>query len=488
MTIIGIRIVLEKEIIMIDKTEGKKAHEILDWILNFLKDNENYDVLPNIEPGQIYNSQEKSAPEEGNLLGNVFSDFENQVLPGITHWNHPGFSAYFNSSATLPSVVAEMISAAINTNTMLWKSSPAGTEIEQKTLEWLQEILGLTGFTGITYEGGSTSTFHGLAAMREAKLGPEYRKKGLIALANSNPKIYITDQTHNSIQKALITLGFGTDSFRYVNVDADFTMDTKHLVDLIKADRQKGYDPMCVVATLGSTSCTALDPVNKISEICQKEDLWLHIDAAHGGSAAVVDEIREKFWGWQNADSIIINPHKWLFIPLDLSVLYVKDPGILKNAFHFSAEYLKTKQDDKIESYMDFGIPLGRRFRCLKLWFALKYHGVNFYKQKIRQHLEYAQTVYSAIDDHPEFEIMSPQPLSTTCFRAIPNNPNADIDLYNEKLMDTINETGDFFISHTKLKDKFVIRHVVSGVRIEKRHIENFISCLLNTKADLDSV
>jgi len=473
---------------VIHNTEGKKAHEILDWVLNFLDDNEKYNVLPNIEPGQIYNSQKKSAPVEGDFLENVFTEFEKQVLPGITHWNHPGFLAYFNSSATLPSVVAEMISATINTNTMLWKSSPAGTEIEQKTLEWLQEIFGLTGFTGITYEGGSTSSLHGLAAMREAKLGPEYRKKGLMALADRNPKIYITEQTHNSIHKALITLGFGTDSFRYVNVDDDFTMDTDHLVYLIKADRQKGYDPVCAVATLGSTSCTALDPVNKISEICRKEDLWLHIDAAHGGSAAVVDEIREKYSGWQNADSIIINPHKWFFIPLDLSVLYVKDPGILKNAFHFFAEYLKTKQDDKIESYMDYGIPLGRRFRCLKLWFALKYHGIHFYKQKIQQHLEYAQIVYKAIEDHPEFEIMSPQPLSTTCFRAIPKNSDENIDFFNEKLMDAINETGDFFISHTKLKDKFVLRHVVSGVRIEKRHIENFITCLLNTKAGLDFV
>jgi aromatic-L-amino-acid decarboxylase len=213
---------------VINKSESDKVHEILDWVLDYLKNNEKYDVLPDIEPGQIYNNQGKSAPVEGDFLENVFSDFEKQVLPGITHWNHPGFSAYFNSSSTLPSVVAEMISAAINTNTMLWKSSPAGTEIEQKTLEWLQEILGLSGFTGITYEGGSTSSFHGLAAMREAKLGPEYRKKGLIALANSNPTIYITEQTHNSIQKALITLGFGTDSFRYVNVDDDFTMDTKH--------------------------------------------------------------------------------------------------------------------------------------------------------------------------------------------------------------------------------------------------------------------
>ena len=473
---------------MIDNNETQKAHEMLDWVINFLNNNEDFNVLPDIEPGEIYNTQKTSPPDSGQGLEHVFNAFKEQILPGITHWNHPGFSAYFNSSATLPSVMAEMISAAVNTNTMLWKSSPAGTEIEQKTLEWLQEIIGLSGFTGITYDGGSSSSFHGLAAMREAQLGSVYRQKGLPALNNHNPKIYITEQTHNSVHKALITLGFGTDSFRYVKVRDDFSMDTNHLIKRIKTDRQKGYNPICVVATLGSTSCTALDPVDKISEICRQEDLWLHVDAAHGGSAAVLKEIRKKFSGWENADSIVVNPHKWFFIPLELSVLYVKKPGILKNAFHFSAEYLKTKQDDKIESYMDYGIPLGRRFRCLKLWFALKYHGVNFYKQKIRQHLAYARTVYKAIDDHPEFEIMSPQPLSTTCFRAVPKNTREDIDYYNEKLMDTINKNGAFFISHTKLNDKFVIRHVVSGARIEARHIDAFLSSLFDTKAKLDAL
>ena len=472
---------------MTERQTNQDAQRILEWTLNFLDDNEDYKVLPDIESGHIFNSLEKSAPLEGQHLDDVFKEFKNQILPGITHWNHPGFFAYFNSSATLPSVMAEMISAAINTNSMLWKASPSGTEIEQKTLEWLQEMLGLSGFTGITYDGGSSSNFHALAAMREEKLGSKYRKTGLFGLADCKPKIYLTEQTHNSIHKALITLGFGTDSFRHVDVDTDFSMNTDHLHELIQTDLKKGCKPLCTVATLGSTSCTSLDPVNEISIICRKEKLWLHIDAAHGGSAAILKEVRKKYKGWENADSIIVNPHKWLFIPLDLSVLYIKSPENLKNAFHFSAEYLKTKHDDKIESYMDYGIPLGRRFRCLKLWFALKYHGVTFYKNKIREHIKYAESVYQTIDHHPEFEIMAPRPLSTTCFRALPRS-DEDIDLYNEKLMDTINQTGRFFISHTKLNNKFVLRHVVSGVKTRSRHIDEFLSCLFEIKKEMDGL
>ena len=463
------------------------AHDILQWVLEFLEDNEGFDVLPDIEPGEIYSSQSKYPTFKGERLDNIFDQFKAQILPGITHWNHPGFLAYFNSSATLPSVIGEMISSAVNTNTMLWKSSPAGTEIEQITLEWLQQMLGLSGFTGITYDGGSSSSFHGLAAMREKKLGPVYRKKGLMGITRMSPKIYITEQTHNSIHKALITLGFGTDSIQYVNVKDDFTMDTHDLQLRIDQDRKKGHLPFCVVATLGSTSCTALDPIGRISDICKKEDLWLHVDAAHGGSAAVVEEIRQQFSGWENADSIVVNPHKWLFVPLELSVLYIKDAGVLKNAFHFSAEYLKTSHDDRIESYMDYGIPLGRRFRCLKLWFALKYHGVGFYQEKVNAHLEYAKIVYEALNSSPDFEIMAPKPLSTTCFRAIPGKGcQISKDDYNEKLMDKINQTGDFFISHTRLNDQFTLRHVISGVRITQNHIHDFIRCIKKIKRNLD--
>ncbi|THB73399.1 MAG: amino acid decarboxylase [Desulfobacteraceae bacterium] len=471
---------------MTGNDNSRAAHDILDWVLSFLEDNEGYRVWPDMVPGQIYRAQPDRAPLSGKSLDTVFDEFKTGILPGITHWNHPGFAAYFNSSATLPSVMAEAVSAAVNTNTMLWKSSPAGTEIEQKTLDWLQKMLGLTGFTGITYDGGSASSFHALAAMRENFLGPEYRKAGLFGLTGDHPVIYLTEQTHNSIHKALITLGFGTDSFQYVRVNDDFSMDTLNLCELIASDKRSGRQPACVVATLGSTSCTALDPVDDIAKICREEGVWLHVDAAHGGSAAVLPEVREKFDGWEKADSIVVNPHKWLFIPLELSVLFVREPGVLKNAFHFSAEYLKTKQDGRIESYMDYGIPLGRRFRCLKLWFSLNYHGIDFYRRKIEQHLSLARLVYDALDRSEDFEIMAPQPLSTTCFRALPGS-GEDADSFNERLMDAINGTGRFFISHTRLNNRFVLRHVVSGVKVTEKHIQGFLSLLMEIKQHMDN-
>ncbi|MCP4023123.1 MAG: PLP-dependent decarboxylase, partial [Desulfobacteraceae bacterium] len=271
----------------------KEVEKMVAWTCDFLEDNESFDVLPQMEPGQIYNNLEKSAPAKGKPLDNIFEEFKEQILPGITHWNHPGFSAYFNSSAGTPSVFAEMLSAAINTNVMLWKASPSGTEVEQKTLEWLQEMLGLSGFTGITYDGGSTSSFHALAAMREAKLGADYRQKGLMAMANINPRLYVSEQTHNSIHKAIITLGFGTDSISTVDIKDDYSMDAAALEKQIIEDKAAGFTPLCAIATLGTTSCTAIDPAGEMSKVCRKHGLWLHIDAAHGGTAAILEEIQE---------------------------------------------------------------------------------------------------------------------------------------------------------------------------------------------------
>lgn len=470
---------------MISNQDRQDTQHILEWVLSYLENNDACRVLPGIEPGDIYNTQLVSPPPEGKALEDIFEDFKKDILPGITHWNHPGFMAYFNSSSTLPSVIADMLTAAINSNSMLWKSNPAGTEIEQKTLEWFQQMIGLSGFTGITYDGGATSSFHALAAMREKKLGPDFRKKGIFGIEHIQPGIYLTEQTHNSIHKALITLGFGTDSFRYVGVNKDFSMNVEHLQEMIRTDRQNGYTPLCVVGTLGTTSCTAIDPVEKISETCQKENLWLHIDAAHGGCAAILPEVRSMYNGWQNADSITVNLHKWLFIPIDLSILYVKDPVNLKNAFHFSAEYLKTKHDNRAESYMDYGIPLGRRFRCLKLWFALNYHGTGFYQEKFRQHFQMAEQFYNAIKNHPGFEIMAPKPLTTTCFRALPAG-SENVNYYNEQLMEVINQTGQFFISHTKLNNEYVLRHVVSGARVQPEHVDRFVKCLCYCKNKLD--
>ena len=470
-----------------DATTRRQASHILNWTLDYLENNDAYPVFPaDIEPGDIADALEPSPPVSGTSLETCFNEFLQAILTGVTHWNHPGFFAYFNSSATVPAVMAELLSAAINTNCMVWKASPAGTEVEQTTLSWLQQICGLSGFTGITFDGGASSSFHALAAMREKVMGPAYRKAGLMGAGDFKPRVYITEQTHNSIHKALITLGFGTDSIRRVDVTGDFAMDCGHLEQLIAQDRSEGNTPVCVVGTLGTTSCTALDPVQRIAEICKQERLWFHVDAAHGGGAAVLDTVREQFKGWEKADSILINPHKWMFIPIDLSVLFIREPGLLKNAFHYAAEYLKTPQDGIIDNFMDYGIPLGRRFRCLKLWFSLTYHGVDYFREKISRHMELSDRVYAYIASHKDFEIMAPKPLSTTCFRAVPGKPGCDMDAFNEALMDAVNRTGRYFISHTRLKGEFVLRHVVSGVKTTAGHIEGFLQTLGTLKSDLE--
>ena len=463
----------------------EEAKQIINWICKYLANNESYKVLPDIKPKSVYNSLEKSAPLQGQALDNIFEEFKKNILPGITHWNHPKFFAYFNSSSTMPAVFAELIRSAINTNSMLWKASPGATEVEEKTLEWFAQLVGLTKLKGISYEGGAIASFHALAAMREEKIGSEYRKKGLMGVKNVSPAIYLTSQTHNSIHKALFALGFGADNFRFVDTKADFSMDTKALCKMIKKDKKNNNKPVCVVATLGTTSCTAIDPIKKIVNICEKNNLFLHVDAAHGGSAAILKKVRKKYKGWEKADSILINPHKWFFVPIGLSVLYMKSPELFKKTFHYSAEYLKTDFDGKIINYMDYGLPLGRCFRCLKLWFSLKYYGVDFFKTIIKNHLRYAKSVYSFFEKSEDFEIMAPKPLSTVCFRAIPRN-SQDIDSFNKELMQKINSTGKFFLSHTKLNSKFVLRHVISGFHTKEKHIKQFIKHLIRLKAKMD--
>jgi aromatic-L-amino-acid decarboxylase len=466
--------------------DKKEVLPVFEWINDYINNVEKYPVLPDIKPFEISKQLPKSPPLKGESISSIFSDFKNIILPGLTHWNHPGFFGYFNSSASFPSIIAESLIAVINTNCMLWKSSPAGTELEQVTLKWLQKILGLSGYFGMILDGGSNSNFHALCAMRQKYFGKKIKKTGFFNLREEvKPRIYITSQTHNSIHKAIVIAGFGLDSIHEVKTNERFEMSVPDLKKAIQNDKIKKYFPLCVIATLGSTSCTAIDPVDDIVKICQKEKLWLHIDAAHGGSAALVDKIREKFMGWNQADSITINPHKWLFVPLDLSVLYVKEPEILKQAFCLSAEYLKTGEENLIESYMDYGLTLGRRFRALKLWFTIKNFGIQGLQKMINKHLDLAEELFNHMKASNDFEIMAPLTLSTVCFRAIPKQKKS-IDEFNQLLMASINKTGEFFITHTKLNNLFVLRAVISGLNTEKKHIKRFIYLIQKRKKELD--
>ena len=465
----------------------KYGYQLIDWITEYLKKPEKYPVLSKIQPGEVRNQIQNNPPQKPEQFSDVLNDVDKIIMPGMTHWNHPNFMAYFNSTASAPGILAELLSSALNVNGMLWKSSPASTELEQAMLGWFRQMLGFPeDFWGIIYDTASVSSMHAIAAARE-HIDIQTRERGLAGRSGvPRLKLYCSEHAHNSIDKGTLTLGIGLEGIRKIPVDDEFRMIPEKLSAAIKEDRENGWLPFCVVATIGTTSTTSVDPVDKVAEICKREKVWLHIDAAHAGVTAMLPEMKSHFSGIELADSIVVNPHKWMFVPIDLSVLFTKHPDILKRAFSLSAEYLKTGVDSKVENYMDYGIQLGRRFRSLKLWFIIRYFGVEGIQNILREHLRLGKLFAGWIDAHPEFERMAPTPFSTVCFRVNPGNLNEkSLDALNEKLMNKVNETGKLFITHTKLNNKFVIRLVVSGIRTKESHVRDAWELIQKTYSEI---
>jgi len=408
-------------------------------------------------------------------MGDILRDVEQVIMPGMTHWNHPDFFAYFSITGSGPGILGELLSAAFNVNSMLWKTCPSATELEQVTLDWLRQMVGLPkSFWGIIYDTASISTLHAVAAAREQVPGWDIREKGLSGRKKlSRLRLYASDQAHSSVDKAAITLGLGLEGLRKIPSDETFRMIPSALIEAIQEDRKSGWIPFCIVATVGTTSTTSIDPVPQISNICQSEGLWLHVDAAYGGSAAVVPEMQHVLEGCESADSIVINPHKWLFVPIDLSAFFTRKPDILKKAFSHIPEYLKTAEDPKVENLMDYGVQLGRRFRALKLWFVLRYFGQDGLAKRIQAHIRYAKKLSSWIEDHPDFEIMAPVPFSTVCFRACPEGWKKEslLNKLNAALLEAINETREVFLSHTRLGRHFVLRIAIGNLHTREEHV-----------------
>lgn len=453
----------------------KFGYEMIDWITEYLTTIEKYPVLPNIKPGDIKNSLPKNPPDFSEHFEKIFSDVDEKIIPGVTHWNHPNFMAYFNSTTSGPGILAELLSAALNTNGMLWKTSPSNTELERVTVDWMRQMLGLPeAFWGIIYDTASVSSMHAIACAREEVKEYNFRENGLTG-GDKIPKLrmYASEHAHSSIEKGAILLGIGMDGVRKIPVDNEFKMIPQKLSEAIIEDKANGWRPFCVVATVGTTSTTSIDPVDEIANICGQEKLWLHVDAAHAGVAAMLPEMKHIFNGVEKADSLVVNPHKWMFTPIDLSLFYTRKPEVLKRAFGLTPEYLKTTEGEA-ENLMDYGIQLGRRFRALKLWFVIRYFGVNGIIERIREHIRLGHLFARWIDDHPDFERMASAPFSTVCFRVHPVTMNDErmIEWMNEKLLQNINDTGKLFISHTKLNGKFVLRLTISGIRTEERHIK----------------
>ncbi|MCX6174840.1 MAG: pyridoxal-dependent decarboxylase [Ignavibacteriales bacterium] len=450
----------------------KYGYELIDWAANYIENVGSFPVLPKIKPGDVKNKLPNHAPQSSEPINKIIEDLDKIILPGTTHWQHPNFMAYFNSTASGPGILAELISATFNVNSMLWKSAPASTELEETVLNWFREIINLPKeFWGIIYDTASVSSMHAIAAARE-NIGLDIRAKGMCGAPKL--KLYCSEQAHNSIDKSAITLGIGLDGIRKIQVDSEFRMIPSELEKAIKEDRANGSVPFCVVATIGTTSTTSVDPVEEIAKICTREKIWFHVDAAHAGVTAMLPEMNKHFKGVEHADSFVVNPHKWLFVPVDLSILYTHKPEVLKKAFSLSAEYLKTAEDSSVNNYMDYGIQLGRRFRSLKFWFVLRYFGVEGLQTRLREHIRLGQLFAKWIDENPKFELLAPTPFSTVCFRAKPNGWNDEVKIneLNEKLLNAVNATGKIFITHTKLNGIFTIRLCVSGLRTEEKHVE----------------
>ena len=456
------------------ETFRRFGHAVIDRIGAYLADPGRWPVLPPVEPGDVAAALPRMAPAEGEPFDAILDDYDRLIVPATTHWNHPGFLAYFAITGSGAGILAEALSAALNVNAMLWRTGPAATELEQVTLDWLRQLLGLPeALDGTINDTASSSTLYALAAAREADPALRIREDGLAGRSDLPPlRIYCSEEAHSSVDKAVLTLGLGLRGLRRIPTDDDYRLDPAALDAAIREDRAAGIRPLAVVATVGTTSTTSVDPVPAIAEICVRERLWLHVDAAYAGSAAVVPELRWALDGCDRADSLVVNPHKWLFVPVDCSVLYTRRPDVLRRAFSLVPEYLTTSVAGEVRNLMDYGVSLGRRFRALKLWFVLRWFGEAGLVSRLREHVRLAQLFARRIDEDPGFERLAPSPFSVVVFRSRPQGLADDaLDRHNAAVLEAVNASGEVFLSHTRVSGRFAIRLAIGNLRTTERHV-----------------
>ena len=451
----------------------RHAHELVDWMADYMASVERYPVMSPVKAGDILAGLPRHAPEAGEPFGAIFDDFTRTILPGMTHWQHPSFFAYFPANASPPSVLAEMLTATLGAQCMSWVTSPAATELEERVMEWLAEMIGLpASFTGVIQDTASTATLCALLSARERGSGFAVNATGLPPDAHYTA--YCSTETHSSIERAVRIAGLGAASLRKLPVDAHYAMIPAALDEAIARDRAGGRTPLVAVATLGTTGSTAIDPLAPIGEICRRHGVWLHVDAAYAGTALLAPEMRWMNAGVEAADSFVFNPHKWMFTNFDCSAYFVRDPGALVRTFAILPEYLKSAGTGDVKNYRDWGIQLGRRFRALKLWFVIRSFGVEGLRERVRAHMALARSFAQAVEREPDFELMAPVPLAAVCFRYHPAGTDepAALDRINSALMEELNRSGRMFLSHTKLNGRFTIRFVSSGTGVAERHVD----------------
>jgi aromatic-L-amino-acid/L-tryptophan decarboxylase len=454
-------------------------HRVADWIADYRSHIEELRISPDTKPGEIISHLPETPPEEPAAIEEIFSDFQNQIVPGLVHWGHPAFLGYFGSTTTAPGILGEMLAAALNVSAMTWRTSPAATELETVVLDWLRQLLNLpTDFTGVVYDTASVAVLHALAAAREG-LGLDARARGLCGRAEVPAlRVYASDQAHSSLEKAAITLGIGERNVRRVASDASYRMDTAALRHAIEEDSRANFLPLAVVATVGTTSTASVDAVEEIAALCREHKLWLHVDAAYGGAMALLPEGRELMRGVEAADSVVVNPHKWLFVPLDFSALYVKRSELLRATFSLVPEYLRGDAVQAERNYMDYGIQLGRRFRALKAWMVFRTFGRRGLVARINEHIRLARLFASWLEADRQFELLAPLMMAVVCFRAVPRTEgdggqltDEESDEFNRRLVEAINATGQSYLTHTTLRGRVSMRLAVGNVLTTEQHL-----------------
>jgi aromatic-L-amino-acid decarboxylase len=432
----------------------RAGHETVDWIARYLSTVGDLPVQAQTKPGQLFDSLPASAPDQGEPFSAILEDFDKLVMPAVTQWNHPRFFAYFACTGSTPAILGEMLAAALNTNGLHWKTSPAVAELEERALDWLRQWLGLPeGWFGIVYDTASTSTMHALVCAREM-VAPEARADG----SRGDLVVYTSAQSHNSVEKDAIAIGVGQNNVRKIPVDSEFRMRADELASAIAGDKAAGKRPICVVATVGTTSSTSVDPLPQIAEIAEQHGMWVHVDAAYAGAAAILPEHKSILSGVERAHSLVFNAHKWLLTPIDLSAFYTRRPDILRRAFSLSLEILKTHDDPRAHNLMDYGVALGHRFRALKLWFVMRYFGRERVEAILRSHIQWAKDLAALVDADPRFERVAPVPFSVVCFRY------KGTDAENQAIQEKVNNSNRVFMSGTVLNGKFTLRLAIGNL------------------------
>ncbi len=463
----------------------KHAHALVDWMADYMEHVESYPVKSQVAPGDIFSKLPDNPPLEAESFEAFFEDFEKIIMPGITHWQSPNFFAYFPANTSPPSVLAEMLTSTLAAQCMIWETSPAAAELEEKVMNWLRDATGLpAAFEGVIQDTASTATLSALLTAREKTTGFRINEEG--AFESRILRVYCSEQTHSSVEKAVKIAGLGRKNLVKIPVLEDYSMDTRAFEKAVEDDLSNGYLPCFAVASLGTTGTTSIDPLSTIGEICKKHNIWLHVDAALGGTALLLPELRWMIKGIENADSLVFNPHKWMFTNFDCTAYFVKDAATLIRTFEILPEYLKTRSSGKVNDYRDWGIPLGRRFRALKLWCVIRMYGLNGLREKIRLHLSLARWLETRIREDKDFELMAPVTLNTVCFRYHPAGcSNDDANTLNEKLNHILNDSGKIYLTHTKLRGCYTLRMVTAQTNVELRHVEKAWELIKDTAAKL---